>query len=886
MNDPNISKKLAHKTLSRLTQLSSVLVMSLVMAFGSVSPVAAANCNPPTDTGSATMTLNLQAGADYRVWSRMNIPDSANNSFYLSIDGGCAELVGGSTAMKINSWEWVDYKDGNTNSKFNVTLPAGQHTIKAIGNKPGVKLDKVLLLGNSCTPTSMSGSECIDATAPTVSITSPPNAATVSGTGVNIQATASDNASGIYAVLFKIDDDTTPFATDGSAPYTATWNSTSKPDGDHYIKVQAIDGAGNYSSVAQVKVTVANNGTGTDTTAPNAPNNLQISVNNSNQVDLGWDAATDNVGGSGVAGYNVYRDGVIKANKQAATTFSDKTVSADTYYTYEVETVDKAGNVSPRTPIATRTPSGGDTTAPSAPTGVTATADSTSQVTVKWTKSPESDVAKYFVQRDGIVVGTVGATSTSYVDKNLQADTTYTYMVIAQDTAGNSSNGGQAATVKTPPILPPVDVTPPTTPQNFKAAAASSTSALLSWSASTDAGGSGLAGYRVFRDGSQIATVNASTTTFGDATLVPAGTYKYSVKAYDGAGNVSGATPELSVTTPGLDTNTLFSDTFNAGSNQWTKVGTGWNVPNVKDPFFAQTAGGGTLAGAGVATWTDYSVESNVRINTVFNSDSNAYAGVVGRASNIGTYYMASLKPSGSVVLTSYKNGTATQLASKQMTVSLNTWHKLKLQMVGSSLKVFVNDTEQISTTNSDSTAGSIALRTNNAAADFDNVSVVSQKSSTPQTITLTPTDDAWVESAYPSKNHGNRPRLQVDQSPIYHTLMKFRVSGTAGRTIKSAKLRMYATNGSDLGGNIRHAANSNWTESTVTYATAPAAGTLVGQFGSVSSGAYYTADITPEIVGDGIYSLRIQTTSTNGAEYYSKDADNSNKPQLVITVL
>ncbi len=886
MNHYTTITKTRNKVLTHLTRLSSVLVMSLVMAFGSVSPVAAANCNPPTDTGSATMTVNLQAGADYRVWSRMNIPDTTNNSYYLSIDGGCAELVGGSTSMKTNSWEWIDYKDGNTSNKFTVNLSAGQHTLKAIGNKPGVKLDKVLLLGNSCNPTSMSGSECIDATAPTVSITSPPNAATVSGTGVNVQATASDSASGIYAVLFKIDDDTTPFATDGTAPYTATWNSTQKPDGDHYIKVQAIDGAGNFSSVAQVKVTVTNNGTGTDTTAPNAPTNLKISLNNANQVDLGWDAATDNVGGSGVAGYNVYRDGVIKANKQTATTFSDKTVSADTYYTYEIETVDKAGNISPRTPIATRTPSGADTTAPSAPSGVSATADSTSQITVKWTKSPESDVAKYFVQRDGIVVGSVAATSTSYVDKNLQADTSYSYVVIAQDTAGNSSAGSQAATAKTPPILPPVDVTPPTTPQNFTGTAASSTAALLGWSASTDTGGSGLAGYRIFRDGSQIATVNASTTTFGDATLTPAGTYKYSVKAYDGAGNASGATPEVSITTPGLDANTLLSDTFNAGSGQWTTVGSGWNVPNVKDPFYAQTAAGGTLAGAGVVTWTDYSVESNVRINSVFNSDSNAYAGVVGRASNLGTYYLASLKPSGSVVLTSYKNGTPTQLASKQIAVSLNTWYKLKLQMVGSSLKVFVNDTEQLSSTNSDSTAGSVGLRTNNTVADFDNVSVVSQKSATPDTITLTPTDDAWVESAYPNKNHGKRPRLQVDQSPIYHTLMKFRVSGTAGRTIKSAKLRMYATNSSDVAGNIRHAANSNWSETSVTYATAPEAGELVGQFGNVTRGAYYTADITPEIVGDGIYSLRIQTTSTNGAEFYSKDADNSNKPQLVITVL
>ena len=61
----------------------------------------------------------------------------------------------------------------------------------------------------------------------------------------------------------------------------------------------------------------------------------------------------------------------------------------------------------------------------------------------------------------------------------------------------------------------------------------------LSWTASTDpAGGSGLAGYRVYRDGTLIATTTSITYTDSDSAVVP-GTYVYSVVAFDGAGNTT-----------------------------------------------------------------------------------------------------------------------------------------------------------------------------------------------------------------------------------------------------------------------------------------------------------------------------------------------------------
>lgn len=102
-----------------------------------------------------------------------------------------------------------------------------------------------------------------------------------------------------------------------------------------------------------------------------------------------------------------------------------------------------------------------------------------------------------------------------------------------------------------PPDPPPVaDTTAPSTP-TLTVSAASSTRIDLSWTASTDSGGSGLAGYRLYRDGATtaLATVNAPTTTYSDTGLTASTQYSYVVRAFDGAGNESAPSTAASATT-------------------------------------------------------------------------------------------------------------------------------------------------------------------------------------------------------------------------------------------------------------------------------------------------------------------------------------------------
>jgi hypothetical protein len=93
-----------------------------------------------------------------------------------------------------------------------------------------------------------------------------------------------------------------------------------------------------------------------DTTAPTAPLGLIANVNQrQKQIDLSWNAATDNVG---VIGYRVVRDGVVVA-LVVNTHWTDPSVLSGTTYTYYVVADDAAGNVSARSNSVSVTLSGG-----------------------------------------------------------------------------------------------------------------------------------------------------------------------------------------------------------------------------------------------------------------------------------------------------------------------------------------------------------------------------------------------------------------------------------------------------------------------------------------------------------------------------------------------
>jgi Bacterial Ig domain/Papain family cysteine protease len=92
-----------------------------------------------------------------------------------------------------------------------------------------------------------------DVIPPAVTISSPVNAVSVSGT-INIQATASDN---IAVALVTLSVDGTAIANKNTSPYIFPWNSATVTNGTHTLAVTAKDAAGN-SKAASIQISVNN----------------------------------------------------------------------------------------------------------------------------------------------------------------------------------------------------------------------------------------------------------------------------------------------------------------------------------------------------------------------------------------------------------------------------------------------------------------------------------------------------------------------------------------------------------------------------------------------------------------------------------------------------
>jgi hypothetical protein len=141
----------------------------------------------------------------------------------------------------------------------------------------------------------------------------------------------------------------------------------------------------------------------------------------------------------------------------------------------------------------------------------------------------------------------------------------------------------------------PYDLIAPTVPTGLTASPLSSSAISLSWNASTDTGGSGLAGYRIERSANgttgwtEVQQVLVPTTTYANPNLASNTLYFYRIRSYDGAGNLSGYSASVSATTSPAAGVALFSDSFALGNRSHTQNGVRWwqngvNSTVVADP--------------------------------------------------------------------------------------------------------------------------------------------------------------------------------------------------------------------------------------------------------------------------------------------------------------
>lgn len=185
-----------------------------------------------------------------------------------------------------------------------------------------------------------------DTTAPTVSMATPSNGATVSGTSVTLTATASDS-SGVSSVQFAVDEINIG-SEDTSDPYSITWDSTTVADGSRSITAHALDTEENVATSTAITVTVDNTGpslssiastteetTATITWTTNESASSKVVYGLTSSYGTASTSATlttnHSIGLTGLTAGTTYNFAVVSTDAQGnAATSSNKTLATDT----------------------------------------------------------------------------------------------------------------------------------------------------------------------------------------------------------------------------------------------------------------------------------------------------------------------------------------------------------------------------------------------------------------------------------------------------------------------------------------------------------------------------------------------------------------------------
>ncbi len=147
-------------------------------------------------------------------------------------------------------------------------------------------------------------------------------------------------------------------------------------------------------------------------------------------------------------------------------------------------------------------------------------------------------------------------------------------------------------------------------------------------------------------------------------------------------------------------------------------------------------------------------------------------------------------------------------------------------------------------------------------------------------TQTLPVVADAYVTSGSSSTNYGTATGLWVDGSPTMRTYLRFDVPATG--SLVRGELQVYVTR-SNQAFEVRRVSDTTWKESTLTYANAPAVGSVGVKSGPVTKGGWAKVDVTSLLPSSGAVTLALTSLSTTSQSVASKEAGTTVAPRLVI---
>ncbi len=399
-----------------------------------------------------------------------------------------------------------------------------------------------------------------DTTAPTVSISSPLAGATVSGV-IAVTANAADDV-GVVGVQFRLDGANLG-AEDTSSPWTTSWDTRLATNGTHVLTAIARDESGNATTATTVTVTVNNqvafvpglvasyafdDGAGsnaTDASGGGNPGTLvggtwaagkvgsAVSLNgNSDRVDL------PPLGTFYKSGFTleawVKKTSALRVDTGIVGTWSSGANGGPMLW---VDHVTGHYYLTLNQGLSNYLDSG---VVPNAGSWqhVAATYDgSTAKIYVDGVLAASKAFSGNVGDSNTWRIGAYGSSPTGNFDGSIDEVRIYNRALTA----------AQLQSDMTTPVGPP-DTTPPTKPGSFAASTTTPSSITTTWTPSTD--NVIVAGYNVYRNGTKVASLPSSATTYTFDSLACGSPYQLEIEAVDGSGNLSA---RASLTTPTAD---------------------------------------------------------------------------------------------------------------------------------------------------------------------------------------------------------------------------------------------------------------------------------------------------------------------------------------------